>query len=121
MTRGLAFCFVVVACGKAKPPASSDSTAPPAAATSAPSAGRCPATGAWAECSVIYRLERAGLAPKVDSTAKPEDAALGGQPLLIKIGLNALLEVHVYADSASRVAAAAKLDRSQFVNGTQPQ
>jgi hypothetical protein len=112
---------VVVACGKSNAPASRDSAAPPAAAISAESAGGCPATGAWAECSVVYRLERAGLAPKVDSTAKPEDPSLGGQPLVIKIGLNAVLEIHLYADSASRIAAAAKLDRSELVGGTQPQ
>lgn len=121
MTRGLALCLVVVACGKSNAPASSGAAAPPAAVTSAPSASACPATGAWAECSVVYRLERAGLAPKVDSTAKPEEAGLGGQPLVIKIGLNAVLEIHLFADSASRNAATAKLDRSQFVNGTQPQ
>jgi hypothetical protein len=121
MTRWLAIGVVVAACGTSNTPAASDSAAPTAAAPSAPSAGGCPATGTWAECSVVYRLERAGLAPKVDSTAKPEDAALGGRPLVIKIGLNAVLEVHLYADSASRIAAAATLDRSQFVNGTQPQ
>lgn len=69
---------------------------------------------------MVYRLERAGLAPKIDSTAKP-DAALGGLPLMIKIGLSAQLEVHLYADSAARVAGTAGLDRTQFVSGTQPQ
>jgi hypothetical protein len=122
MTRGLAIGLVVVACGKSNAPASSDAAAPAPTAASARRGGAgCPATGAWAECSVIYRLERAGLAPKLDSTATPGEAGLGGQPLVIKIGMNAQLEVHLYADSASRIAAAATLDRSQFVNGTQPQ
>jgi hypothetical protein len=69
----------------------------------------------------MYRLERAGLAPKLDSTAKPGDATLGGRPLVIKIGLSAQLEVHLYADSSARATATASLDRTQFVNGTQPQ
>jgi hypothetical protein len=119
MTRRLLALIALVACGKtdAPPP----KAAAPAAAPVAQASGACPANGAWAECSVMYRLERAGLAPKLDSTAKPEDAALGGTPLVIKIGLNALLELHLYADSATRVAATTSLDRSQFVNGTQPQ
>ena len=69
----------------------------------------------------MYRLERAGLAPTIDSTAKPEESKLGGLPLLLKIGRNAQLEVHLYADSAARVAATAALDKSQFVGGTQSQ
>jgi hypothetical protein len=121
VTRAIALVVAVVACGKSNAPASSEAAAPPPMAASVQGGGGCPANGAWAECSVLYRLERAGLAPKVDSTGKPDEPALGGQPMLIKIGLSAQLEVHLYADSASRIAAAGKLDRSQFVNGTQPQ
>ena len=121
MKRGFVALVVVLACGKSDAPPSSGAPAPPPAAAAAQPGGGCPANGAWAECSVVYRLERAGLAPKVDSAAKPEDGALGGQPLVIKIGLNARLEVHLYADTASRVAATTTLDRTQFVNGTQPQ
>jgi hypothetical protein len=118
--RALLALVAVVACGKsnAPPPAkASAAAAPPVAQSSA----ECPANGAWAECSVMYRLERAGLAPKIDSGAKPEDAKLGGAPLMIKIGINALLEVHLYPDSTARAAATASLDRTQFVDGTQPQ
>jgi hypothetical protein len=116
--RSLLALVLVAACTKAD--------APPARAPAAPQApvaqgSACPATGAWAECSVIYRLERAGLAPKLDSAGKPTDAALGGQPLMIKIGLTAELEVHLYGDSAARAAAETKLDRSQFVSGAQEQ
>ena len=120
MRRVVAALIVAAACGKADAPASTGAAATPPP-VSAQAGNSCPANGAWAECSVLYRLERAGLAPKVDSAGKPEDAALGGQPLLVKIGLTAVLEVHLYADSVARSAAAAKLDRSQFVNGTQPQ
>jgi hypothetical protein len=109
-----------LACGKSKAPPPTNAAAAPAPPV-APPAAACPANGAWAECSVMYRLERAGLAPKVDSGAKAEQARLGGAPMMIKIGMNAVLEVHLYRDSAARVAATASLDRTQFVNGTQPQ
>lgn len=110
---------VAVACGKSDaPPARAPAPPPPAVAQEN---GACPANGTWAECSVIYRLERAGLAPKVDSSAKPAEPGLGGLAILFKIGLSAQLEIHLYADSAARVAATSALDRSQFVNGTQPQ
>lgn len=103
----------VLGCEKPKP-------APPAgaAAASAPSAtadAGCPATGKWAECSVLYRLERAGLAPHVDSTAKPEEKSLSGRPMVVKIGLTAKLEVFLYADSIARIADEKKLDRTQVV------
>jgi hypothetical protein len=119
MTRRLLALVALVACGKsdAPPPKAAAPTATPVAQANS----ACPANGAWAECSVMYRLERAGLAPKLDSAAKPENAAFGGTPLVIKIGLNAVLEVHLYADSAARVAATRSLDRSQFVSGSQPQ
>ena len=110
-----------LACSKqdVPPPASN---APPPAAAAAPIGGSaCPQTGAWAECSVVYRLERAGLAPKIDSTAKPSEQTLGGTPLMLKIGLSAQLEVHLFPDSAARLAAASKLDRTNFVSGTAPQ
>lgn len=40
---------------------------------------------------------------------------------MLKIGLSAQLELHVFPDSAARVAGAAKLDRTQFVSGTAEQ
>jgi hypothetical protein len=69
----------------------------------------------------MYRLQRAGVAPAVDSTGKPDEKALGGATMLLKIGLSAHLEVHLFADSSARAAAIAKLDRTQFVGGTQEQ
>jgi hypothetical protein len=112
--------IAALACGKSNAPPPTNAAAAPAPPVAQPTAA-CPANGAWAECSVMYRLERAGLAPKIDSGAKAEDATLGGQPLVIKIGMNAVLEVRLYPDSAARVAATASLDRTQFVNGSQPQ
>jgi hypothetical protein len=93
-------------------------SAPPAPVAVMPGDPRCPATGLWAECSVLYRLERSGLAPHVDSTAKPEEKALTGRSLLIKFGTTSRLEVFLYADSTARIADATKLDRSTLVGAT---
>ena len=38
----------------------------PAQLGAAPGSPNCPPTGLWAECSVLYRLERAGLGVKID-------------------------------------------------------
>jgi len=67
---------------------------------------------------VVYRLERAGLAPKVDSGATPHEKLLTGRPLVLTIGRTAQLEVFLYADSMARLADEAKLDRTTLVNAT---
>lgn len=111
--------IVVVAatlgCDKPKPAPPVNAGATGAATATAPGDSRCPATGKWAECSVLYRLERAGLAPHPDSSAKPEEKSLGGLPMVIKIGLSARLEVFLYSDSTARIADGKKLDRTQLV------
>lgn len=116
----LAMCALsFVACGKADAPPSKSPAA--GAAPVATASTGCPADGQWAPCSILYRLERAGLAPKVDSGGKPNEPQLGGEPMMVKIGLSAELELHVFGDSLAREAAVAKLDRKQFVNGTAEQ
>jgi len=94
-------------------------------ATPGDSGQACPATGSWAQCSVLYRLDRAGLAPHLDSTAKVDEKSIGGlagtTSFVVKIGKLARLEVFLYSDSAARVADATHLDRKQFVNATQEQ
>jgi len=107
----------VIGCGKSDvPPAKGDSTAAkPAAVVAAPADPKCPATGLWAECSALYRLERAGLAPRVDSAATPAEKSLAVHPLVIKIGLSSSLELYVYPDSTARIADAKKLDRTQLI------
>ena len=82
-------------------------------------AGGCPATGAWAACSVIERLERAGLAPQRDS------AAIRVEPLTqpgirVTVG-SAELDLFLYADAAARERDERRLDKKQFVEpGEQP-
>ncbi len=115
--------LVVAACSSSKEASNTSggtsAAAPAASVSTAPE--RCPATGWRAECSVIYRLERAGVAPRVDATAKPDEQKLTGTPLVVKIGQSAQLELFFYPDSAARVADGAKLDRSELVDAVRPQ
>jgi hypothetical protein len=118
--------FLVVACSTPKSePAKSDTSTPhvPAQLGAAPGSPACPPTGLWAECSVLYRLERGGLGVKIDSTETADAKTLAGaqQTFVLKIGANARLDVFLYPDSAARIAAASTLDRKQFVNATAQQ
>ncbi len=121
--RTIGFLFgalCVAACSKSDvppPPVANVAADLPAAAA----ASGCPATGQWAECSLLDHINRAGLAARTDSGAEPQEKALGGTPVMLKIGQIATLELHIYADSAARIAAAAKLNRADFVNATAPQ
>lgn len=107
-----------LACGKSEAPAKKMA---PASASAPPAPTQCPADGKWAQCSVLYRLDRAGVAPRLDSTAKPEEKRLSGQGFVVKVGQMASLDVFLYPDSAARVADEAKLDRKEFVNATAAQ
>jgi hypothetical protein len=122
-TRWLIAATLVAACSKpdAAPPASGASAPVATSADASTGAGSCPATGRWAECSILYRLDRSGLVPKIDSSAKPAETTLAGTPLIIKIGTTGTLELHVYPDSAARAAASAKLDRTKFIDATSEQ
>jgi len=93
-------------------------SATPAPVAVMPGDPRCPATGLWAECSVLYRLERSGLAPHVDSTGKAEEKALTGRLLVVKFGTTSRLEVFLYADSTARIADVKKLDPKTLVGAT---
>jgi hypothetical protein len=78
----------------------------------------CPATGAWASCNVFDRLDRAGLAPRRDSTVVTE-ALLTPPGSQILVG-NAKLELYVYPDVRSREREQGKLDRAKYVSFDQP-
>jgi hypothetical protein len=113
---------ITVACSKAEPPPPPNTqAAAPAPVAAAPGDSACPQTGLWAECSLLYRLERAGLMAHVDSAAQPEDKTLTGRVLMLKIGRSAQLELHIYADSTMRAAAAKTLDGASYVGATTPQ
>ncbi len=118
--RGILAAVMLAACSPSKAPPPPANTA--ANATSGPVSGPgCSATGEWKPCTILYRLERSGLAPHVDSAATPSEKTLTGTPLLLKIGLTATLELYLYPDSVARLADARKLDRSQFVGAGAPQ
>jgi len=110
-------------CGKSdssknQPSTATSAAAPTAGATAAAAAAPCPADGLWHECSILYRLERSGLAPRKDSTAASE-TALTERGMLIHVG-SAELEVFIYRDEASRAADEAKLPKGDFVDAGQP-
>lgn len=127
-TLGAAFC--AMACSKSAPPPASTNGGPASttAPASTPSVGTapgatCPANGLWARCSVLYRLDRAGVAPHLDSTSKVSEHALRAEQsaFVVKIGTIASLDVYLFPDSAARIAAEASLDKTQFVAPGVPQ
>ena len=126
-TALLAVALVSGACG------SSSKKVPAAAKTdtgdnrqlagAAPGSPDCPATGLWAQCSVLYRLERSGIAPHLDSTEKVEEKALtaSSSSFVVKFGTSSRLEVFLYPDSMARIVDGKKLDRTKLVNATATQ
>ena len=91
--------------------------ASPASGAAAPIAGAdgaCPATGAWAECSVLKRLEQAGLVPQVDS-GDASEPPLTPRGTLLRVG-RAELELYFYPDAAAREREQETLDREKYVN-----
>jgi hypothetical protein len=115
--------IVAAGCGKSdssKNPSSTatSAAAPTSGATAATGAAPCPADGLWHECSILYRLERSGLAPRKDSTPANE-TALTERGMLVHVG-SAELELFIYRDEASRAADEAKLPKGDFVDAGQP-
>ena len=120
----VAIAFVLcAACGRNAEQAADASSAAGGASASATSASSvstsdsatagCPATGVWAACSVIGRLERAGLAPKRD-TGAVEVKPLTQQGIRVTVG-TAELDVFIYSDAAARLRDERRLDRKEFV------
>lgn len=96
--------------------ANADTTSSAPVVIAAPGSSTCPATGLWAQCSVMYRLDRAGIAPHLDSTGTIEEKALSGKSFAVKFGTTSRLEVFLYADSMARIADEKKLDRTKLVD-----
>jgi len=78
----------------------------------------CPATGNWSECAVFERLDRAGLAPRRDSSSASEPP-LAPRGTLLRIG-NSELELYIYSDAKTRELEEGKLDRSKYVDYAAP-
>jgi hypothetical protein len=91
-----------------------DSGMPIVAAASTGSAADCPATGLWAECSLLKRLEQAAFAVHAESLTvdRHPPLSIAGKRLPIARGE---IEIFVYADSGSRLRDAAKLDTMAFI------
>jgi len=73
----------------------------------------CPPTGLWSRCAVVERLDRAGLAPRIDSST-PSEPPLTGQGLLLHVGTSEL-EIYFYPDAKTREREESLLDRTKYV------
>jgi hypothetical protein len=78
----------------------------------------CPATGAWQLCSVVERLERAGLAPR-QQPGPVREAPLTAPGVAMQLGRSEL-RVFLYADRAARERDQAKLDSTKYVEASEP-
>jgi hypothetical protein len=104
-------------CGRREsrtPHRSEQAAAPGISAATTTASGPCAANGRWAVCSVLQRLDRAGLAPRRDS------GTVAVRPLIqpavrVHVGRSDM-EIFVYADSAARARDAARLDRGKYIS-----
>jgi hypothetical protein len=93
-------------------------TAPPiVAAADTGSKDDCPVTGRWAQCMLLYRLERAGFSVRADSLTEVREPPLTITGKRLPIGRGEIV-FFVYADSGSRSRDQAKLDRNAFIPPT---
>lgn len=117
----LALLALAAGCRDRKPAADSAPALPPVGATPAGANAKdaCPADGRWAECSLLKRLDEAGLAPQRDSS--PVTLAPLSRPgMHVTVG-GSELDLFFYPDSASRARDEAKLDPKQYVAYDAPQ
>jgi hypothetical protein len=126
VTRRLHLALLVLSLGAcAERSGSADSTG--TAAVPSPSAGTvgqpgnpaCPATGLWSQCAIVERLDRSGLAPRVDSTVQAEEPPLTAKGFFVHVG-RADLEVFLYESQGARERDQARLDSTRYVQYTQP-
>jgi hypothetical protein len=120
LTRALLALAMGLACAKNEgtPRLETTGVATPAATDAAPVGGgkaACPATGLWSQCAVVERLDRAGLAPRVDS-AHATEPPLIARGTLVHIG-RSQLELYVYPDATAREREQARLDRRKYLSG----
>ena len=91
----------------------------PAAADPAAVKGACPATGDWSACAVVERLDRAGLAPRIDSSSTAEEPPLTARGTLVHVGRSEL-ELYVYPDVAARERDERRLDIQKYLAADAP-
>ncbi len=86
-----------------------------AGAHAASGAARCPHDGRWRVCSLVDRLDKAGLVPRVDTTAPAEHLAFLHAPgTVVHLGLGEL-HTFVYDDTAALARDVAGLDTVRVV------
>jgi hypothetical protein len=78
----------------------------------------CPATGAWQLCSVVERLDRAGLAPRQE-LGRVREVPLSAAGVAIRLGRSEL-RIFLYADQAAREHDQARLDSTKYVRASEP-
>ena len=93
-------------------------SAPAPSASPGTAKAACPATGQWAPCSVVERLDRSGLAPRVDSAAVDEKP-LTPNGTLVHLGLSDV-ELYFYPNVAAREREQAKLDKTKYIDYSAP-
>jgi len=112
--------MLLVACGRGADTNANEAAGSPAvAAPNGQTPGvQCPATGLWAECGVYNRLERAGLAPRRDSSVVSESplTITGSQ---LNVG-NADLELYFYSDWRAREREQRLLNKAKYVSFDAP-
>ena len=78
----------------------------------------CPATGLWQHCSVVKRLEMAGLAPRVEADGVREGTlTAGGRRYALG---SASLVVFLYPDERTRIADESRLDTVAYIDAYRP-
>ena len=100
---------------EARPDSVASAAPTPAPIITDTGAQTCPATGLWAACALVERLERSGLVPRVDSTARVDEPPLTVPGTLVRLG-NSELELYLYPSVAAREAAAAMLDTTKYIS-----
>lgn len=125
----LAVLLASSACGGDRRTATADSTTSggsasssvaattPATASSDTANGACPATGQWALCSIMKRLDQSGLAPRRDS-AEVRMAPLTRPGVRVALG-SSEVDLFLYPDEAARKRDESLLDRKRFIEATE--
>jgi hypothetical protein len=120
-TRGAAVLLALgMACDRGKA-ATKDSVVAQGPVTAATPGGAptCQRTGHWSECTVRIRLDQSGLAPQSGTDNVGDLPKLAPKPITLTIG-NAGVAYYLFADTATRRAAAAGLDTSRYIAQTRP-
>ena len=122
----LAACLVAIACGRDTPDVHTDfpdlrpgpvagASATSSTSVAAPGRPECPATGRWTACAIIERLDRAGLAPQLDSTATPTEPPLTAKGMLVRISRSEA-EVYLYEDASARRRDEARIEKARYLD-----